>query len=291
MTSPQTVHLLLKSSQTQPAWRTLWLGLALPLIWLGSSSLYLTQQIPAGLAFVANTLTAYFAFTVLHEAVHGNIRAGQRFRRCEKLLGWLSGALLTVPFPVFRHLHLRHHAHTNDPEQDPDYWVAASSIGGVLLKCSSIVLAYYWHFFKTRPRQPKPHEKKYLRHSQWGFLGLYGLTALAGFSAGWKNTLVLWWGPAMLAVAALALAFNWLPHHPHLERSRYRHTRILLYPGLSWLLAAQNYHLIHHLHPGLPFYRYRQAFHLLQPELIAQGATLLSWRQSPDKNLQTGVES
>ena len=60
---------------------------------------------------------------------------------------------------------------------------------------------------------------------------------------------------------ALAWWFDWLPHHGLDEtqsENRYRATRNRV--GMEWLftplMLSQNYHLVHHLHPSIPFYRY-----------------------------------
>ena len=59
----------------------------------------------------------------------------------------------------------------------------------------------------------------------------------------------------------LAWWFDWLPHHgleDTQSENRYRATRNRV--GMEWLLTplllSQNYHLVHHLHPSIPFYRY-----------------------------------
>jgi fatty acid desaturase len=67
---------------------------------------------------------AYLIFTPLHEAVHETI-AGKNSRRVwlERLIGHISGFVLLAPYPGFKALHLHHHQHTNDPVEDPDYWV------------------------------------------------------------------------------------------------------------------------------------------------------------------------
>ena len=59
----------------------------------------------------------------------------------------------------------------------------------------------------------------------------------------------------------LAWWFDWLPHHGLEDtqtQNRYRATRNRV--GLEWLftplMLSQNYHLVHHLHPSIPFYRY-----------------------------------
>ncbi len=59
----------------------------------------------------------------------------------------------------------------------------------------------------------------------------------------------------------LAWWFDWLPHHDledTQQENRYRATRNRV--GSEWiltpLLLSQNYHLVHHLHPSIPFHRY-----------------------------------
>ena len=62
-------------------------------------------------------------------------------------------------------------------------------------------------------------------------------------------------------MTVLAWWFDWLPHHgleDTQRENRYRATRNRV--GMEWLftplLLSQNYHLVHHLHPSVPFYRY-----------------------------------
>ena len=59
----------------------------------------------------------------------------------------------------------------------------------------------------------------------------------------------------------LAWWFDWLPHHGLEETQQREPLPRDPQPGrLEWLLTplllSQNYHLVHHLHPSIPFYRY-----------------------------------
>jgi fatty acid desaturase len=275
------LKVLKQQSRQQVAIPTVFLFVAVIFLWVLGSSLYIAGVWSAGVAFCVNTLAAYAGFTVLHEAAHGNIRGrGRQSRRWEVFMGWASGAFLTVPFSVFRHLHLTHHAHTNHPEKDPDYWVASGHWWLVLLKSMSIILAYYWHFVHSLSGQPTTREKRYRAQSIAGFTFVYLMTLLGVVIGQGLLVFVLWWGPALLASGLLALGFNWLPHHAHQHQEKYHHTRVFCFSGfkghaLSVLLLAQNYHLIHHLHPGLPFYQYQQVFGLLRPELEQAGSRLI----------------
>lgn len=273
--SMEKVQQLKEEMQTQPAQGTLWLAAVIFVCWTLIGLSYVYSLIPGWPALILNTLFAYTSFTVLHEAAHGNIRAGKRLKRLERLLGWASGTILTVPFPVFRHLHLTHHAHTNHPQKDPDYWVASGKPLWTALKCASIVPAYYYHFAQGYFHKSPAQKKSYLVRGIMGFSGIYLLSGIVWYHLGWQILIVCWWGPALLATALLALAFNWLPHHPHTSQERYLHTRILNFPILTGPLLGQNYHLIHHLYPGLPFYIYPRVFRLLQADLKSRGSLIL----------------
>ena len=54
-------------------------------------------------------------------------------------LGHGSALMLGFAFPVFTRVHLQHHAHVNDPENDPDHFV---STGGPLWM---IAARFFYH--------------------------------------------------------------------------------------------------------------------------------------------------
>jgi len=91
---------------------------------------------------------------------------------------------------------------------------------------------------------------------------------------GWSYPLFIYILPAWIAVTFLAFAFDYLPHHPHAVQKRYLDTRIILFPGLSTFLLSQNMHLIHHLHPNIPFYYYGKAFKAIRKKLEEKGARI-----------------
>jgi fatty acid desaturase len=232
------------------------------------------------------TLFAYFAFTVAHEAAHGNLvgrHAG--LRRLEVGLGWASGALLFAPWSAFKVLHLEHHSHTNDPERDPDFWVAGHTPLGVVARCFTIVPHYYRDFL-LGPTS-RTNAGRAARTST--LAGLAGLGALAlGLALGGLGVelVALWLAPAFLASGVLAFAFDWLPHAPHDRRGRYRDTRLVTLPGLGVLLLGQNLHLIHHLYPRVPFYAYAACARTLAAELAEQEVEVIGpaprpWPEAP----------
>lgn len=215
----------------------------------------------------------YLAFTPLHEAVHGNV-SGQKSGQgtLDRIVGWPMAALLMAPYPAFVAIHLWHHARTNDPDEDPDHWVAGPA-WQVPLRCLTILPRYEWQFF-TRPSKPM---KAQLPAAAAGLAVLLALAVAAGLGFGWTPVLVLWLLPGVLATGLLAFAFDWLPHHPHDARGRYVDTRVI--EGgrlLHWLLLGQDKHAVHHLWPRVPFYRYDAVWRAEAAGMVERGTPVLS---------------
>jgi ring-1,2-phenylacetyl-CoA epoxidase subunit PaaE len=91
-------------------------------------------------------------------------------------------------------------------------------------------------------------------------LSLAGLT-VAVITGNFWTLAVVFLVPQRIGVTVLAWWFDWLPQHGLADTQRtdrYRATRNRV--GAEWLftpvLLSQNYHLVHHLHPSVPFHRY-----------------------------------
>ncbi len=87
--------------------------------------------------------------------------------------------------------------------------------------------------------------------------------------------LACWILPSRLALLLLAFSFDHLPHRPHLVLGRvdpYRATHVFSDALLTPVFLYQNYHLVHHLYPGVPFYRYAQVWRDQRETLLARGA-------------------
>jgi len=266
------------------AWRAHVGGIAIPTVILtfavlsGTAGLWaaaLTGALPLWAAGMLQTVLAYLAFTPVHEAVHGNIGGSAKRGWMDEAAGWACGALLVAPYPAFKTLHLKHHSNTNDPENDPDYWVAGGNPLSVALRCLTIIPHYDLWILGARGGK-SPALRRVRRVAVLGLLALaavmLALTA-AGFGV---EVLALWVAPAIGASGLLAFAFDWAPHYPHDTQGRFVDTRVILAPGLTPLMMWQNYHLIHHLWPRVPFYRYGVLFRAIRPELEARGAPVLA---------------
>jgi fatty acid desaturase len=223
-----------------------------------------------------NTIFIYLLFTPLHEASHQNIKGRKTsLRWLENIIGWISGSALLAPFPMFKNLHLVHHGHTNDPEKDPDYWVAAKNPLLIVFKCMTIYFDYIYHYVSSLNSLWKTSEgKRNVVYTVTGYVLLISIIVLLGASFGWKVIILGWIIPAYFALGILSFAFDWLPHHPHSIQKKYLDTRIILSPILNILLVSQNLHLIHHLYSGIPYYHYQNAYEVLKDKLKKEGANI-----------------
>jgi len=256
------------------AWPTLLLTAAVFVAFAATWTSVLAGSLPLWLGAVLNTVWIYVAFTPMHEAAHGNIGGTRARAWLDRSVGWACSLLFLAPFPAFEAVHLRHHGTVNREGRDPDLWVAGGHAPAVAARCLTIIPHYYVVFLgQLGSSSPK------LRRAR--MVAVAALLALAALAAGlvWAGygwpLLVLWLLPSWLASGLLAMAFDWLPHQPHADPGRYTNARVVLAPGLPLLMLWQNYHLVHHLWPRVPFYRYGTVFAASRPELEAHGSPIV----------------
>ena len=84
----------------------------------------------------------------------------------------------------------------------------------------------------------------------------------------------LWWLPQHIAYIYIQYYLSWAPHHPANETTRYRHTRSFRAALGNIGSLGMQYHIVHHLHPRIPFLRTPRAYGEMRDVLDAQGARL-----------------
>ena len=256
----------MKSQQTilkapRLAWPTILLWLGLLLFWVSSFILGATGTIPLWVCAIFSALFGFWLFVPFHEASHGAVG---RSRLLNRLVGHTSAVVLMAPFASWCYVHSEHHKHTNDGRRDPDHYAGRGP--ALLLPFRWFTLDIYFFFW--------------MRSGQGGaaFVVVLLLIAVALIVSGQGMVVLFCWVlPARLTTGLVTFWFSYLPHYPHRTTSaedRYRYTRIVLVPGLAPLILYQNYHLIHHLYPGLPFYRYQRVFSLKRSELLDHNAAI-----------------
>lgn len=231
-------------------------------------------QIPLWLAALLNAVILYGTYTIVHEGVHGNIVGKKsRFRWVNMAAALLAAAPLWILVYPHRASHLVHHRKCNT-DDDPDIY-ARGHFGVVT----------FWRIPVAILGQFNPVEQ-YRLCREFGLTGrqfcfsmitfatyVAIVLAIVGLGYGYE-LLVLWFIPFFVGYALMLVLFTWVPHHPHTLTGRYRDTRCSLWPGGNLLTQGQNYHLIHHMMPWVPWYRYEKVFHEIRPGLERHGAII-----------------
>lgn len=236
---------------------------------------------------VINTVFLYAIYTVVHETVHANISS----RR--KNLAWLDvvlGTAACIPLWLFfyqhRKQHMVHHVRTNS-EEDPDIYARGSFLGWIFMRLPIALISYFnpVALYKECIRFDVP--KRQIVATFVTFT-IQTLGVIAAITLGYGfELLVLWFIPWWIGQTFMLTLFTWTPHHDHSETGRYRDTRESLFPGANILLLGQNHHLIHHMMPGIPFYRYKRTFNEIRPLLEQNGVRIEGFWPTPDKHQRT----
>jgi fatty acid desaturase len=258
-TGPQVPEIRRIPRPEEPIPRLAWPTLAVFVLgiglFIGSTTLALEGVWPWPLSTALNTLACFVLFTPSHEAAHNTISTHKAVNR------WI-GRLATpffaphAGFGLWRYIHMQHHRFTNHTNgDDPDYYTSHGSGWTMPLRWLTIDLEYirfYLGHLSSRPRA----EKIEALITGLAFVGL--IAALIAVGAGFEM-LVLWLIPTRIAVGILGWSFDYLPHHgldDTEEPVKTTRNRIGAEPVLTPLMLYQNHHLVHHLHPVIPFYRY-----------------------------------
>lgn len=251
------------------AWPTITLALGVSAGWSLAVAGAFLGVLPLPAAAALACACAYFAFTPMHDAAH---RAVGRAPWLNEVVGRLAGLPLLAPFPAFRAMHLRHHKHTNEVGHDPDLWSGSGPRLLLPLRWLTQDLHYYARVLRA-PRDFSARELTEIVLSVGAQVGLGALCLSQG--QGWTFLVVVLL-PARLATAALAFAFDYLPHRPHetpAQEDRYRASHVFRERWLTLPLCGQNYHLVHHLYPAVPFYRYGAVWFDQREALLLKGAS------------------
>lgn len=248
------------------AWPTILIaGVAVGLTLIAIWGMYI-NWLPFYASLVLGTIAAYIGFTPVHEAVHGNVSC---IRWLNQAIGHLCSLLLTGAFLPYCYLHHQHHRCTNDRPNDPDFWCALGPTWLLPLRWATQDIGYLSFYFRHWSQRPWLERLDLVASTL-----LYVILTLSTL---WLSPTLFfallcgWFVPARIALFCLAMSFSWLPHAPHRERTPWHATSVRSSPWLFWLLLGQNFHLVHHLTPGIPFYRLRRAWVLQKKEILEKG--------------------
>ena len=249
--------------------------------WIAFFPLTMMDIIPLWPCFIASCVFAAGGYIVSHEAMHDNIgRRGTKYRFWNELVGEISTIILIFPFSMARMMHLHHHYHCNHPENDPDYTDEAPSAFKAWIKTwlnrQPGADGSIHHYKRVLERIGTSGARKALRDTM--LLQLFAMAFF--FTMAWSGYAIeaalLWWLPRHIGLSYIRFWLSWAPHHPRDGHGRYENTRVFrTWFGRSWfghwMSMGMQYHVVHHLYPGIPNHRTKHAYYEMKPILEKRG--------------------
>ena len=136
------------------AWPTVALFLAGAAAFVTSTVAYLGGAAPMWVPIVVNAVVTFTMFTVVHDAVHYAISSTR----------WVNGLFgrLAVPFvqplisfPSFGFIHIEHHRHSNDDENDPDTFASHGPAWQLPFRWAVLDVSYGTYLIRKVRGRPK----------------------------------------------------------------------------------------------------------------------------------------
>lgn len=223
-------------------------------------------MLPLGVALV-------FLFTLLHETVH---QTPFRSAWINTAVGWLCGLILFLPPNWFRHFHLAHHRHTQDPERDPELASPKPHtpgeylwhVSGLPVWKSQIATLLRNAAGRCEDEFVPPKALGRVRSEARIMLALYLAIAVASLAGGSLAALHLWLLPMLMGQPFLRLYL--LAEHGRcpMVADMFENTRTTFTTWLVRKLAwNMPYHAEHHALPNVPFHKLPELHNLTREHL------------------------
>ncbi len=249
------------ATPTKIEWPTVGVLVLTYLVWAIGTNLW---QVSGVLAVVVTTITISQFSSLQHEVLHGHPFPNQRLN--EALV--FPALTLVVPYIRFRDTHLQHHYDPaltdpyDDPEAnflDPQVWARKLALEKALLQANNTLLGRIllgpaigtWSFVKGDIALHRAGDATILR--AWALNGVgvaMVLVWLWGFATMplWAYILAAYLGYGLLKIR------TFLEHRAH-EAFRARSVVVESRGPLSFLFLNNNFHTVHHMHPGVAWYK------------------------------------
>jgi len=237
------------------AWPTIILFLICAGFMFGATWAAIYGHISYLAACLINGTSGYFLFSPMHDAIHSSVGRSKKLNLWVGRITFLYFSSL-VAFELMRFIHFRHHRNANGEGDEADQIVQSGPAWLRPLKWPFIDLIYGWKYLGYWKDRPKSETRSVIimflaTLVVWPWLIINGYL---------MELLMFWIIPQRISFFFISFIFVYLPHVPNEiseKEDAYRATSIR--EGMEWLLSPlmmyQNYHLVHHLYPNVPFYR------------------------------------
>jgi fatty acid desaturase len=209
-----------------------------------------------------------------HEGVHGTLSHGPRWNRA---LSIACAQPVLQNFSAYKVLHLKHHHHLGQ-EGDPDHYANYTSWTWLefLMHWGRLIIGYPAYIVVI----------PILGYRQGTVSARRWILFEVGLSVCWMAAAIYWvpwhwllhgWLIPMLIINTL-VNIRGMSQHTFLEHQSdpILGTRsILTNPVTAFFMCNENYHLEHHLYPGVPWYNLPRLHQTLRADLVARGAPFI----------------
>ena len=256
---------------------------------LQAGTLALPHPALRALASIVMGLVIVRGFILYHDFMHNSILRGSRAARA---IMYAYGVYVLTPPNVWRQTHNYHHAHTAK--------IVGSHVGSYLMVTTemwkqmkpverlvyriyrhplTILLAYFTVFMYGMCAASFLRNPRKNWDSLVALVVNFAVSGLLVAYAGWEVFLLAYFVPLFVATMAGAYLFYAQHDFPEMHvqpRESWEDTRAALEsssymkggPIMHWFTGNIGYHHVHHLNPGIPFYRLPEAMAAI-PELQA----------------------
>ena len=253
-------------------WEMIVIGLGQFTLWIATWVLVIVGTIPLYVGFLLALFTACNAYLPSHAGQHSHLSGGKKnLQWLDYWIGQISLIQLTQPHEILKATHLKHHAHTNDPDNDPDFfhgnaknWWEAAVSANVAYNNDGPAMKVISKHIEDDPKFKKALEKG----GSWVILFFFAQIILAILYP--IETFLLWWVPKRFAASYLGIVFSYYPHSG-LDKGRYKNTRFWTNRMPRFLNHSMQIHTMHHMYPRICHYDEAKAIEALKPFMIERG--------------------
>ncbi len=248
-------------------WQTLALIVLTYAVWAIATVWLATVWLP--LAVVVTALTLALHSSLSHEVLHGH---PFRIRLLNEALVFPAVGLF-IPYIRFRDTHIEHHRDENltdpydDPETnylDPEVWSRLSTALRVILRLNNTLLGRLVIGPIVAQVNFVSADWRLVRAGNWGvamawfwhFVGIVPVVLWLAYVAQmpvWTYILSAYIGISIIKIR------TFLEHRAH-EQTHGRTVVIEDQGWLAFMFLNNNFHLVHHLNPGAPWYKLPQMY-------------------------------
>tara|TARA_Y100001970_G_scaffold285076_1_gene403865 strand:+ start:1497 stop:2420 length:924 start_codon:yes stop_codon:yes gene_type:complete len=253
-------------------WEMILIGLGQFSIWVMTWFLVVQSIIPLWLGSIIAIITTSCSYLPSHAGQHGHLSGGNKsLAWIDSFVGQISLIPLAQPHAILKATHLKHHAYTNDPKRDPDFFhthvknwrQAALKIHNQYNPQGRIA-----KILETLAEEDPKFAQALKSGATWKLILSIAQIILAILFP--LETLLLWWVPRMITLSYLAIFFS---HRPHtdLEPGRYKDTRFWTNGIPRFFNHSMQIHTMHHMYPRICHYDEPKAIEALRPFMIERG--------------------